>query len=208
VLELIHVAKEFDLRPVLDDVSLLLQPGTRHILTAENGSGKTTLLSIMAGLARPTRGKVLFAGHPLSSKTRKHLGVVLQMPFLYGDLTGAENLQFYAELYGMVRSKELAQTWLRKIDLVSFADMPVKAYSKGMRQRLSFARALLHRPSLLLLDEPFDGLDAGSRQTFCDLLQKAQDDGAAIFLVTHETLADEVDAVTHTLRYGRLVKRA
>lgn len=208
MLELVHVAKEFDLRPILDDVSISLTPGTRYVLTAKNGSGKTTLLMIMAGLSRPTRGLVLYRGKPLNVQTRKHLGVVLQMPFLYGDLTGRENLLFFASLFGQRRAQRQVDTWLEEVRLDAFADNLVKTYSKGMKQRLSLVRALLHEPAVLLLDEPYDGLDAASRKTFSSILERMQTQGTAIFMVTHDSAQEPTQTVQYTLEFGRLVVRS
>ena len=206
MLALSHVAKEFDLRPVLDDVNLSVEPGRKYALWAENGSGKTTLLQIMAGISKPTRGHVQWDGKPLSHKSRRHLGVVLEAGFLFGDLTAMENLYLYAKLYGCESPRHLADEWLDTIGLSYARDVPIREFSKGMKQRLSLARAMVHSPQLLLLDEPFDGLDVKSVQLFQDLLRQQLCHGTSVFLVTHQT--QEVSSADRrlTLKYGRLAE--
>lgn len=205
MLSLHDVAKEYDLRPILDDVSLTLEAGRRYVLTAPNGSGKTTLLQVMAGLSKPTRGHVKWNGKPLSPPLRKHLGAVMQETFLYGDLTGEENLRYYASLYGCRDAKWLAKQWLAAVQLTEAANDLVRQYSKGMRQRLSLARAMLHEPQLMLLDEPFDGMDESSTKVAQGLLQGVLERGGTLFLVTHHRTEQAATDVHVTLRHGRLV---
>jgi len=206
MLTLQSVAKEYDLRPVLDDVNLALERGLSYSLSAENGSGKTTLLQIMAGLSKPTRGKVLWMGQPMAPKQRRYVGVVLQSSFLFGDLTAHENLSFYATLYGSPGPNRLATEWLQRIGLEYAKNSFVKEFSKGMKQRLSLARAMIHQPQVLLLDEPFDGLDIQSTQLFQDLLQATLQVGTAVFLVTHQPAEASAAHRRFTLKYGRLVE--
>ncbi|OFW75703.1 MAG: hypothetical protein A2201_08345 [Alicyclobacillus sp. RIFOXYA1_FULL_53_8] len=205
MLTLHSVAKEYDLRPVLDDVNLALERGLRYSLSAENGSGKTTLLQIMAGLSKPTRGKVLWMGQPMSAKQRGLVGVVLQSSFLFGDLTAHENLSLYATLYGRPGPHRLATEWLQRIGLEYAGNAFVREFSKGMKQRLALARAMIHQPQVLLLDEPFDGLDVQSTKLFQDLLQQSQEAGTAVFLVTHQPTEASAAHRRFTLKYGRLV---
>ncbi len=205
-LELRNVDMEYDLRPVLTGVTLALKPATTYLLTADNGSGKTTLLQIMAGLTAPTRGKVLWGDRPLVPAVRKRLGVVLQAPMLYGDLTGYENLVLFAALYGVAEPQAAADEWLARVQLEWARHQRVREYSKGMRQRLAIARAMVHEPSVLLLDEPFDGLDPSGRKVVEGLLTEARGRGATVFVVTHE--AEHRFCPDHrlTIRQGRLVE--
>jgi ABC-type multidrug transport system ATPase subunit len=206
MLVLENVGKEFNLRPVLDDISFRFGPGHSYSLVAPNGSGKTTLLHIMAGLSRPTRGRVLWGDEPLRASHRRQLGVVLQQPLLFGDLTGYENLLFFARMHTCKEAGEKARSWLDVVGLNDVQDLKVKAYSKGMMQRLALARALIHEPQLLLLDEPFDGLDYRSTGLFMDLLQETIQRGTTLFLVTHRTEESQLARAHLTLRYGRLVQ--
>lgn len=208
LLKLASVSKEYDLRPVLDEVNLTVRAGETYALRAPNGSGKTTLLQVMCGLTRPSRGTLTWADKPFTPDARRHIGVVLQQGFLYGDLTGEENLRLYARLYGCADPRSVASSWVERAGLSDADDLKVKEYSKGMKQRLSLARAMLHQPQLLLLDEPFDGLDAGGVRVFQRILQASVQEGTAVFLVTHHEQEAEGAAHTLTLRYGRLVEQA
>jgi ABC-type multidrug transport system ATPase subunit len=205
-LALRDVDVEYDFRPVLTGVTLALEPAQTYLLSAANGSGKTTLVQVMAGLMAPTRGKVLWGDKGLTPAVRKRLGVVLQAPMLYGDLTGYENLVLFAGLYGLAKPHSVAAEWLARVQLEWAAHQRVREYSKGMRQRLAVARAMLHEPSVLLLDEPFDGLDSAGRDAVERLLAEAVARGATAFVVTHE--AESRIRADHrlTIRRGRLVE--
>jgi len=206
ILKLDGVSKEYNFRPILEDVNLVLEPGISYALTAPNGSGKSTLLQLMAGLTRPTSGTVTWNGSRLNAASRAQLGVLLQQPMLYGDLTGFSNLLYYARLYGLRQARSVATDWLERLGLADYAEVKIREYSKGMRQRLALARCLLHNPALLLLDEPFDGLDVASRSFFGGLFEAAQQEGKTLFLVTHH--AEEVGLVQRqlTLRFGRVIE--
>ncbi|MCL6637962.1 MAG: ABC transporter ATP-binding protein, partial [Alicyclobacillus sp.] len=195
------------LLPVLEDISLVVSPGQTHWLVAPNGSGKTTLLLVMAGVTRPSHGRVLWHGQPLGVSARRALGLVLQEPLLYADLTGYENLCFWASLYGVAQPRRTALHWLEAAGLGPAANQRVRTYSKGMRQRLAFCRALMHQPRVLLLDEPFDGLDASARAWATAQLAQAQAQGTAVFVVTHLPLAGLPPDHVWTLRYGRLLPK-
>ncbi len=199
------ITKEYNFRPVLDEITFDLEPGMRYALTGENGLGKTTLLKIMAGLSRPTRGQILWDGEIFCARHRRHIGVVMQQPFLYGDLTGSENLQLYATLYDCENPKMTSEKWLDLFHLTDAKDMKVKEYSKGMKQRLSLSRALIHTPSVLLLDEPYDGLDEKSAYTVNQILDVEACCRTSIFLVTHQVNHVQRADRHLTLRNGRLV---
>lgn len=205
MLSLVGVGKEYNLRPVLEDVHLTIEPGVSYLLSAPNGSGKSTLLQIMAGLTRPTAGKVLWDGNRLTPAFRKKIGVVLQQPMLFGDLTAAENLSFYGRVYAVPSPQKTAETWVERLGLSDAASLKVREFSKGMRQRLSLARALLHEPNVLLLDEPFDGLDTGAREGFRHLFADVSRKGTSLFMVTHQPDEIELNGPRLTLRYGRVM---
>lgn len=205
MLSLEGISKEYNLRPVLENVDLILQPGLLYTLMAPNGSGKTTLLQIMAGLTRPTKGRVLWDGQPVRPQHRRRIGVLLQQPMLYADLTAAENLRFYAGLYGLSPADGLVSDWLVRVGLVDSTDERVRNFSKGMRQRLSLARCFLHDPEVLLLDEPFDGLDEQGREILAHLLKGRVADGASVFLVTHRSEELGLPAHRLTLYFGRVI---
>ncbi len=205
MLSLAAVSKSFDYRPVLQHVDLSLVPGRFYALRAPNGSGKTTLLQLMAGLIKPTEGNVLWAGRPLRTRERRHLGAVFQAPMVYGDLSATENLALFAKLYGLHRPKQVALEWVRRVRLETALELKARSLSKGMLQRLALARSLLHSPQLLLLDEPFDGLDSESVALAKRLVAERLDAGATIFMVTHNDADLEQADDCLTIRHGGVV---
>jgi len=180
--------KEYGSTRVLQDVSLSVAPGEGLVLLGPNGAGKTTLLKILATLIRPTAGLVRIAGYELrrdADAIRRHVGFLAHGSYLYEDLTAVENLQFFATLHGLaVRKPDLLRA-LDDVDLEGDADQRVREFSLGMKRRLAFARLGLQRPRVLLLDEPFAGLDQQGIKRVEDSLTAFKDEGAAILMVTH-----------------------
>lgn len=156
-----------------------------------NGAGKSTLLHVAATLVRPTEGRVRFDGRydgvAQRASIRPHIGLVAHDGLLYGDLTGRENLEFWAKLYGVDPS--LATRWLEAVGMTAAGDRPVRTYSRGMRQRLSIARALLSGPSIVLLDEPFTGIDRAGQSVVWDTLRWLRANERTVLVVTHELVA-------------------
>ncbi|HEY6289943.1 MAG TPA: heme ABC exporter ATP-binding protein CcmA [Terriglobia bacterium] len=187
-LEARGVSKFFGDLPALRNVTLRIEPGDSALLYGPNGAGKTTLLRTLAGLARPAEGEVLFAGRSLAedSQTAKaRIGFVSHATFLYNELTGRENLRLFGRLYGL-RDLERRIDWA--LDLFAVrerAHEPARDLSRGLQQRMSLARALLHDPSFLLLDEPFTGLDADSAGNLEGLLARLPKEGKALIFSTH-----------------------
>ncbi len=169
-----------------------------------NGAGKTTLLRMLATLHRPTQGMLAVMGHDLPDKAqlvRPHLGYLGHDPLVYLDLTALQNLELFADLYGVPDPRERIEEVLDRVGLLPRAFEPVRAFSRGMAQRLGIARLLLHRPSLLLLDEPTSGLDAQGAA----LLDGVVAEGASVVLVTHDV--ERAVHVAHrvmVLRAGRV----
>ena len=199
LLALEGVSKLYDRRAALRDVTLAVAPGGCLAVLGPNGAGKTTLLRIAGGLARPTAGRVLFGGsdRDVPGRLRHAVGYVAHRTLLYEPLTPRENLTLFARLHGVERPARRVAEALRDLDLERQADRPVSVLSRGTRQRVALARALLHAPRLLLLDEPFAGLDTGGGARLTDLLRRAKEGGAAILLATHGreaplAIADEV----------------
>lgn len=168
-------------------VDLALAPGDLLLVLGPNGAGKTTLLRMLAGLARPTRGTVTIDGRPLLSDpaTRRAVGLISHQTLLYDDLTATENLRFAAGLYGLPRPDEVARAALERVRLTDRADEPLRRLSRGMVQRVAIARALLHAPTVLLLDEPFTGLDTPSVGRVREVIREQRTAGSATVLVTH-----------------------
>jgi heme exporter protein A len=183
------LVKNFGTNAVLRGINLHVQAGDFVTLVGSNGAGKTTLLRIVATLLKPTNGQVLIGGWTLpenADKVRRYIGLVSHHALLYGDLTAAENLAFYARLYQLDRREERVADALRMVGLAARQRDPVRTFSRGMIQRLTIARATLHEPDVLLLDEPYTGLDQDAAKLLDELLQKESDRGRTIFLITHD----------------------
>ena len=181
--------------PVLRHLSADLEPGRCYLLLGPNGAGKSTLLRILAGLLQPTFGSVLAWGSS-PEQERARIGYMSHAPMLYDDFTGVENMHYSAALYAPQPCLSPEQA-MRAVALDPALSQPLRAYSQGMRQRLSLARVLLPRPELLLLDEPFSNMDLGSAHAMLALLRQERDRGSTVILTTHqrelaEPLADAV----------------
>ncbi len=195
MLEAREVRKRVGQREILRGVSLRLLPGSVCALFGPNGAGKSTLLKVMSLLLRPTSGAVLWEGRPVAgreSEVRRRLGVVGHATFLYDSLSAEENLRFYGRLYGVADLARRVGEALELVGLEFFRREPAGTFSRGMQQRLAVARALLHRPAVLLLDEPFTGLDREGQARLAEILERFRVEGGACLLVSHdfdETLA-------------------
>jgi len=188
VIEARGVFRFFGDLPALRDVSLRVEAGDSLLLYGPNGAGKTTLLRMLAGLCRPSEGEVLFAGRSLASDSRTakaRIGFVSHATFLYGELTGRENLRFFGRLFGVPDLERRIDWALDLFAVRERAQEPARNLSRGLQQRMSLARALLHDPSLLLLDEPFTGLDADSAGNLERLLARLPQEGKALIFSTH-----------------------
>ena len=176
-------------RQVLRGVDLRVERGEILTLCGPNGAGKSTLLSVLALLTRPSGGRVCIAGTAAQGDTRalrERVGLVAHRSFLYGALTARENLDFYARLYRIREGEGRIRELLQLVGLYPFAHEPVRTFSRGMEQRLSLARALLHRPEVLLLDEPYAGLDPAGARLLDRILAEHRARGGAALLVTHD----------------------
>ena len=176
-------------RPVLNGIDLSIAAGQYVAVLGINGAGKTTLLKILATLTSPTAGQLKvfgFAVPKYSSAARRWLGLIGHQSMLYRDLTARENLELFAKLYGVHDPAARAEELLRIVGLTARADDPVKVFSRGMTQRVSIARALVHEPDLLLADEPFAGLDVPGAAAVERLLGDLHRAGKTIVLVNHD----------------------
>ncbi len=202
-----EIGKTFGRTVVLRDLSLRVGRGETVALFGPNGAGKTTLLRLCATLYEPSRGTLrLFGAEPASAAARRRLGLLGHQSFLYPDLSAHENLVFYARLYGLADAEERATGWLARVDLADTGSRPVRVFSRGMEQRVALARALLHDPDLLLLDEPWSGLDPAAADLLTSLLAELRRDGRTLVVATHDferglALADRA-AIIHR---GRVV---
>ena len=189
-----NLIKQFGRFAALRGVSAEFVAGKFHVILGDNGAGKTTLLRALAGLAEPTRGEISILGKNPRAACRE-IGYMAHPSLLYDEMSGRENLRYFARLYdiaGDSRSDEV----IRAVRLDPELARPVGQYSQGMRQRMSLARAILHDPRILLLDEPFSNVDVHSAREMVALLKGMRDEGKTIFVVTHqaallESVADE-----------------
>ena len=190
------LSRRYGYRLVLRDVSLDVHAGELLLLAGPNGAGKTTLLRLLAGLARPTAGSISRAGA---------IGMVAHDAMLYDDLTALENLEFFGRLQE-ITDQGRPRALLERMELTAWADERARTFSRGMLQRLSIARALLSDPAVLLLDEPFSGLDDRSSQAMRSVLGELTQRGCALIVVTHN-LAEVADLATRVafLSGGRLL---
>jgi heme ABC exporter ATP-binding subunit CcmA len=190
----------------LRGVDLAVRRGEAVAVAGPNGAGKTTLLRLLAGLMRPTAGEVRLADgrSPRDHEARRQVGFLSHQSLLYDDLTPLENLRFTARLHGLPDGESRARHALEAAGLGARGGDPVRQLSRGMVQRVAIARALLHPPALLLLDEPFTGLDADSAARLCSALATALAEGRGVVLVTHQ-LAEAWEVATHVgyLVHGR-----
>jgi heme exporter protein A len=179
------------------------------VIFGPNGAGKTTLLKVISTLTRPSGGEVMVGGYKLSKnpeKIRQLIGLVTHSSFLYQGLTGYENLKLYAHLYGISQAERRIEDLAEQMGIVDYLNHPVQSYSRGMKQRLSIARALIHNPPYLLLDEPFTGLDEEAAERLNLILEKFKAQGKTAILTTHNLarghfIADEIAI----LNSGKLV---
>jgi heme exporter protein A len=174
---------------VLRGVTLLVESGSMVSVLGPNGAGKTTLLKILAGLLQPQKGQVCIGGvNPRGDPAgyRKLIGVISHQPYVYPQLTGRENLEFYGRLFGVDDVRAKARRTLEEMGLGAAMDRETSTYSRGMLQRLAVGRALLHGPRVLLLDEPFTGLDHEARSRLEILLGGLGEGGRTVVMTTHD----------------------
>ncbi len=200
LIEVTRLRKAFGRHRVLKGIDMRIEAGSSVVMFGPNGAGKTTFLRILATLSKPTSGTVRVAGVDIRDNPegiRQYLGLVGHAPLLYDDLTAYENLRFYARLYGMEASGERIRELLERVGLWHRRHDLVRTFSRGMVQRMAIARALLHNPPILLLDEPDTGLDPQAAEMMTDLLREIGGSERTIIMTTHHlerglALADRV----------------
>jgi heme ABC exporter ATP-binding subunit CcmA len=204
-----NLSRHFGRRKALSQFSFDCHAGEILGLLGPNGAGKSTLLAILATLLAPSSGDVTYGGHrarDAGAMLRSRLGMLGHDLFLYPELTARENLAFFARLYGLDDVSSRVAESLEHAKLTDRADDPVTGFSRGMRQRLALERALVHQPRLLLLDEPFTGLDQASTAALVGRLQQLQTQGCLVVLATHDLeVAEHILSRSLFLRGGRLV---
>jgi heme ABC exporter ATP-binding subunit CcmA len=198
------LVKAFGLKAVLRGFDFHVEPGEFVALLGPNGAGKTTFIRILASLSRPTAGHVSIEGLKLpeeAGRVRRRLGVVAHQPLLYGDLSAEENLRFFGRMYGVEKIPDRLNEVLETVGLTAARRELVRNFSRGMQQRLSIGRAILHNPSLLLFDEPFTGLDQDASAMLDGLLSEVASHGRTVVMTSHDLersarLASRVDILS------------
>ena len=183
------LVKQYGFNPVLRGVNLHVPAGAFVTLVGANGAGKSTLMRIVATLLKPTAGEVKIGGWTMpqySNQVRRHIGLVSHQTLLYGDLTAAENLLFFAKLYRLNDGEARVAEALKRVGLAARQRDAVRTFSRGMMQRLTIARATLHEPEVLLLDEPYTGLDQDASALLDGLLRRESENGRTILMITHD----------------------
>ena len=204
MIEVQHLVKRFGYKTVLNDLFFQVKRGEFVAILGPNGAGKTTFLRILASLSRPSLGKVQLSGLDLpdqAAEVRRRLGVVSHMPLLYGDLSAEENLRFYGRLYGLSSLEARITEVLDMVGLTARRKDLVRTFSRGMQQRLSIGRAVLHDPDILLFDEPHTGLDQDACEMLDRLLIRVAGCGHTIVMASHDlgrvsTLASRFDVLS------------
>ena len=182
------LAREFAGLAAVDGIDVALPSGGFLVVFGPNGAGKTSLLRMLGGGLRPTRGEVRLGGERIeagSPRGRERIGVLSHQTFLYGHLTARENLRFYGRLFGLSDLDQRIEYRLGEVGLIERADDLASTFSRGMRQRLGLARTLLHDPELVLLDEPYTGLDPHAAAVLRSVLETLRDGRRTVILVTH-----------------------
>lgn len=211
-----HVSKRYGDKLAVSDLTLQLPRGDLFAFLGPNGAGKTTTIKMLTGLLRPTRGRVVVAGHDMatdSTEARRAIAYVPDQPHLYDKLSGRDFLRFTRDIHGL--NAAAVHDWEAELidlfEMGDYVDELSETYSHGMRQRLVFAAALLHHPQVLVVDEPMVGLDPKSVRIVKDLLRRVSREGTTVFMSTHtlgvaEEIADHVGIIFHgqMLRYGTI----
>lgn len=207
IITVTDLVKQFGRFAALRGVSATFNAGQMYAILGDNGAGKTTLLRTLAGLNRPTRGSITMLGSNNLRAVCRQVGYMAHPSLLYDEMTGMENLHYFARLYDITDDQRCASV-ITAVGLDPDLARPVGQYSQGMRQRMSLARALLNDPQILLLDEPFSNVDLRSAREMVLLLGKMRDNGKTIFVVTHQAFLLEGAANEFVwMEEGKIVSR-
>lgn len=204
MIEIKNISKNYDgVHNVVDGLSLIIRSGTIFGFLGPNGAGKTTTIKTVVGINRPDSGEILIGGKsPFLVSTREEIGFMPEEPHFYDQLTGLEFLQFSSQLFSKrhKNSEEELKNLLKKYGLQEAADKKIRTYSKGMKQRLGFAQALVNNPAYIFLDEPLEGLDPIGRREIKAAIENAKKEGKTVFFNSHiladvETICDEIGII-------------
>jgi ABC-type multidrug transport system ATPase subunit len=211
VITVSNLIKQFGRFAALRGVTAEFSGGKLYAILGDNGAGKTTLLRTLAGLSQPSSGELTILGTRKFHDICQQVGYMAHPSLLYDEMSGMENLQYFARLYGIangITSNACCAEVIRAVGLDPDLVRPIGQYSQGMRQRMSLARALLNDPKILLLDEPFSNVDIHSATEMVHLLARTRDEGKTIFVVTHQaSLLEQVADEFVWMEYGKIVER-
>ncbi len=207
VVVLDSLVKFFGRFAALRGISASFAPGRLYVILGDNGAGKSTLLRVIAGLMEPSQGSFTLLGSKRVREVARRVGYMGHAPLLYDELSGMENLRYFAGLYD-IHDDSVGRSAMQMVGLDPDLSRRVGQYSQGMRQRLSLARAVLHDPELMLLDEPFSNVDVHSAHEMAAVLGRVRDRGKTIFVVTHQAVLMEAvaDEFVH-MSAGQIVRR-
>ena len=209
IVEAADLTRAFGSRKAVAGVTFSLAPAECLAVFGPNGAGKTTLLRLLAGLLKPSSGSARLAGIPLPGGTlaRSRVGLISHHTMLYEALSARENVSFAARLYGIRDPRMRVDDALSRMSMLERADAPVRLLSRGMQQRVSIARAMVHSPQVILADEPYSGLDDSGARALTALLKELRSAGTAIIIVTHN-LAEGLSLATHAavMQRGKFVR--
>ena len=187
VVDVRELTRSFGRRKAVGGVSFSLSAGECLAVFGPNGAGKTTLLRVLAGLLTPSSGKASVSGVdlPAGAEVRRRVGLISHHTMLYEALSARENVAFAARLYATTDTPRRVEDALRRMSMLERADAPIRSLSRGMQQRVSIARSMVHSPELVLADEPYNGLDESGARALTELLQELRSSGTTIIIVTH-----------------------
>jgi ABC-2 type transport system ATP-binding protein len=211
MIELSHLTKKFGDLVAVNDLSLKVERGEFFAVLGPNAAGKTTLIRVLAGLLKPTQGTARVAGFDVQTsplEARRRLAYVPDFPFLYDKLTAMEFLRFTGQIFQMSEEKiqEGARELIPRFHLEEFVNKPIEGLSHGTRQRVAIVSALLHNPEVLVIDEPMVGLDPQHARVVKDVLKERTQQGATVFLSTHQlAIAEEMADRIGIMHQGRLI---
>ena len=183
------IYKRFGYRNILENINFSIQSGEFVVMLGNNGVGKSTLLKVISSLMKPTHGKIFYKGKDQRETLMlwlSKMGYISEETRLYGDLSSIENLRLYGTFYEINNLYLKISDILSEIDLIDFANIPIRNFSSGMKKRLMIAKLMLYDPEILLLDEPYTGLDVKSKKWFRKYLEKFHNKGGTILMVTHQ----------------------
>ncbi len=199
MLSIENVTKRYDGHTAVDDISLVIEPGGVFGLLGPNGAGKTTIIRMVMNIIQPDEGRISIFGEPLNEKMKEKVGYLPEERGMYRKMKVIDHLVFLGEIKGISASVALERSnkWLGKVGLADWRDKTVESLSKGMQQKIQFISTVLHKPQLVILDEPFSGLDPINTEMLKDIITEMKDQGKTVVLSTH--LMDQVEKLCNRI---------